>query len=119
MIFPFFKKRENKKKKDLSRLKVDLHSHLIPGIDDGSKNMGESLLLLEGMEALGYEKLITTPHIMVDIYRNNREIIMGGSENLRQAAKQKGISVKIEVAAEYIIWMMVFLIFWRMEICLQ
>ena len=95
MIFPFFKKKEP------PRLKVDLHSHMVPGIDDGSKNMEESLRLLKGMEALGYEKIITTPHIMVDVYRNNREIIMGGLKNLREAAKKEGISLQIEAAAEY------------------
>jgi len=95
MIFPFFKKKET------PRLKVDLHSHMVPGIDDGSKSMEESLTLLKGMEALGYEKIITTPHIMVDVYRNNREIIMGGLKNLREAAKKEGISLQIEAAAEY------------------
>jgi tyrosine-protein phosphatase YwqE len=59
MIFSFFKKKKEKSNAPL--LKVDLHSHLIPGIDDGSQSMEESLSLLKGMEALGYEKVITTP----------------------------------------------------------
>ena len=99
MIFPFFKKKE--RKTDLPRLKVDLHSHMVPGIDDGSQSMEESLTLLKGMEALGYEKIITTPHVMLDVYRNNREIIMGGLKNVREAARKEGISLQIEAAAEY------------------
>jgi len=99
MIFSFFKKR--KEKSNVPRLKVDLHSHLIPGIDDGSQSMEESLSLLRGMEALGYEKVITTPHIMSDAYRNTPEIITKGLRSLREAAGKEGLTIEIEAAAEY------------------
>ncbi len=99
MIFPFFKKSEEKK--TFPRLRVDLHSHLIPGIDDGSQSMEESLTLLKGMERLGYEKVITTPHIMMDAYRNTPQNIRSGLKSLRQAAETEGIELKIEAAAEY------------------
>ncbi len=99
MIFSFFKKR--KEKDTPPGLKVDLHSHLIPGIDDGSQSMEESLSLLKGMEALGYEKVITTPHIMSDAYRNTPEIITNGLRLLREAVKEEGIKLEIEAAAEY------------------
>ena len=99
MIFPFFKKRKVKTRGPV--LKVDLHSHFIPGIDDGSQSMEESLSLLKGMEALGYEKVITTPHIMVDVYRNTPKIIKEGLVSLREAAKAEGIHIEIEAAAEY------------------
>ncbi len=99
MIFSFFK---NKKEKQRGpRLKVDLHSHLIPGIDDGSQSIEESLTLLKGLEALGYEKVITTPHIMADAYRNTPKIIYDGLHALREAAKAEGIEVEIEAGAEY------------------
>ncbi|MDM5262622.1 capsular biosynthesis protein [Sulfurovum sp. XTW-4] len=99
MIFPFFKKTKEKKRGPV--LKVDLHSHFIPGIDDGSQSMEESLSLLKGMEALGYEKVITTPHIMIDVYRNTPQIIKEGLVSLREAAKGEGIKIEIEAAAEY------------------
>ena len=99
MIFSFFKKKEKIERGPL--LKVDLHSHLIPGIDDGSQSMEESLSLLKGMEALGYEKVITTPHIMLDAYRNTPEIIRNGLDALREAAVKEGISIEIDAAAEY------------------
>ena len=98
MIFSFFKK---KKSVDLPKLKVDLHSHLIPGIDDGAQTMAESISLLKKLELLGYEKVITTPHIMVDVYRNNTNIIKDGLEKLRVEAKKEGIKLHIEAAAEY------------------
>ena len=99
MIFPLFGKKKEKQKGPV--LKVDLHSHLIPGIDDGSQSMQESLNLLRGMEALGYEKAITTPHIMFDAYKNTPNIIKDGLASLREAAKSEGIKVEIEAAAEY------------------
>ena len=96
-MFSFFKSSKTK----APTLKVDLHSHLIPGIDDGSQSMEESLTLLEGIEALGYEKVITTPHIMLDAYRNTPEIIHSGLASLRKAAGEADIKVEIDAAAEY------------------
>lgn len=86
---------------DLSWLKVDMHSHLIPGIDDGSKSMEESLELVKRLADFGLEKIITTPHIMYEYYRNTPEIIGMGLEDLRKAAKNEGISIEIDAAAEY------------------
>jgi tyrosine-protein phosphatase YwqE len=100
MTFSFFKKKK-KEQNTPPRLKVDLHSHLIPGIDDGSQDMLESLSLLKGMEALGYKKVITTPHIMSDAYRNTPEIIVNGLKSLRESAIKEGITIEIEAAAEY------------------
>ena len=99
MIFPFFKKKDTKESAPL--LDIDLHSHLIPGIDDGSQSMEESMLLLKGMFALGYKKVITTPHIMLDAYRNTPEIINEGLYELREAAREEKIEIEIEAAAEY------------------
>jgi tyrosine-protein phosphatase YwqE len=63
--------------------------------------MEESIRLLKGLESLGYEKVITTPHIMADAYRNTPQIIHEGLRNLRQAAAKEGIGIEIDAAAEY------------------
>ncbi|WP_103925604.1 tyrosine-protein phosphatase [Algoriphagus boritolerans] len=86
---------------DLSWLKVDMHSHLIPGIDDGSKSMEESIDLVKRLAGYGLEKIIITPHIMSEYYRNTPEIIEMGLEDLRKAIKQEGIGIQIDAAAEY------------------
>ncbi|MGL4596925.1 MAG: tyrosine-protein phosphatase [Bacteroidia bacterium] len=86
---------------DLSVLHCDMHSHFIPGIDDGAKTMADTLEMLRGMEDFGYKKIITTPHIMGDYYRNTPEIILGGLEQVREAAKKEGINLELEAAAEY------------------
>ncbi len=55
---------------DLSVLKVDVHSHFIPRVDDGSQSSKETIELLESMVNFGYKKVVTTPHVMMDYYKN-------------------------------------------------
>ena len=55
---------------DFSVLKTDMHSHLIPSIDDGSQSVKESVDLIQSLKELGFSKIITTPHIMSDGYKN-------------------------------------------------
>lgn len=86
---------------DLAVLGCDMHSHFIPGIDDGAKTMRDSLDMLRAMEDFGYRKVITTPHIMGDFFRNTPEIILSGLEQVRVAAKAEGLQIEIEAAAEY------------------
>ena len=78
-----------------------MHSHLLPGIDDGSPDMETSLKLIKGMMEMGYTKLITTPHIMWDMYKNTSEIILEKLELVREAVKAEGLNVEINAAAEY------------------
>jgi tyrosine-protein phosphatase YwqE len=78
-----------------------MHSHLLPGIDDGSPDLQTSLQLIRGMTALGYSKLITTPHIMWDMYKNTRETILNKLDKLREAVHAEGIAVEINAGAEY------------------
>lgn len=86
---------------DLSTIKTDMHSHLIPAIDDGSKSMEDSLMMLRKFQELGYQKVVTTPHVMSDFYKNTPEIILGGLERVREAISKEGLTIKIEAAAEY------------------
>jgi protein-tyrosine phosphatase len=88
---------------NLSVLKTDIHSHIIPGIDDGSKNIEESIELILKLKALGYKKIITTPHINYYYPQNTAEFIMGELKKLNEALKKKDISITIEAAAEYMI----------------
>lgn len=82
-------------------LLIDIHSHLIPGIDDGAQNMKESIALLQALEAIGYKKVITTPHVMIDAYENTTKSIKDGLQVLSDKAQKVGITLEIEAAAEY------------------
>ena len=99
----FFGKRKKQTPLDLSWLGTDMHSHLLPGIDDGSPAVEVSLELIRGLQAMGYKKLITTPHVLWELYANTPEKISDALTLLRQALKQAGIEVDVEAAAEYFI----------------
>jgi protein-tyrosine phosphatase len=80
---------------------TDIHSHFVPGIDDGSKSLEESVSLVRSMRELGFRKLITTPHIMSDYFKNSSETILPGLDNLREKLVQEHLHIEIEAAAEY------------------
>ncbi len=97
----------NKKKTfeplDFSVLKTDIHSHFIPGIDDGAPDMETSISLIKKMKELGFSKVITSPHVMSDFYQNSSEIILKGLADVREELRVQNINIEIEVAAEYYI----------------
>ena len=99
-VLSFFKNFQ-KSAIDFKPLVTDMHSHLIAGIDDGAKTLQKSVQYVEAMIDLGFQKIITTPHVMGDHYPNTPEIILAGLEELRTALKKKGISIPIDAAAEY------------------
>lgn len=101
MFKRFSRSKPSRSKLDLSGLKTDMHSHLLPGIDDGSPDMETSLELIRGLADLGYSKLITTPHIMGDMFHNSRENITEKLDQVREAVQAAGISIEINAAAEY------------------
>lgn len=78
-----------------------MHSHLIPGIDDGAKTLEKSLSYIRKMQALGFQKIITTPHIMGDHYPNTAEIIRSGLEDIQTALLEEDNPIEINAAAEY------------------
>lgn len=83
-------------------IKTDVHSHLIPGIDDGSKSMEETISMLQGFAENGVAKVITTPHIYSDFYPNTEQSITQGLEKVKDATKnQSEFQIEIEAAAEY------------------
>lgn len=97
----FGKKQPDLGPADLSVLGCDVHSHFIPGIDDGAQTLEQSIELITSMAQLGYRKVITTPHSMADGYKNSPEIILGGLEKLRAGVREAGINIEVDAAAEY------------------
>ena len=89
------------KPKQKVKLTTDLHSHLLPEIDDGCSSMDETLTIIKQMKDLGYKKLVVTPHIMLHKYPNTINIIKQGLFELRGYLKVKNIDIEIDVAAEY------------------
>ncbi|GAA4097270.1 tyrosine-protein phosphatase [Mucilaginibacter panaciglaebae] len=102
-MFGLFKKKEEKRQASVNyaSIAVDMHSHVLPGIDDGAQNVEESVFLINKMVDAGIKKIIATPHIMIDFYRNTPETINGALEILKAELKLREIDIKVEAAAEH------------------
>jgi protein-tyrosine phosphatase len=102
-MFSIFKKKYPDAPADLSCLSTDMHSHLIPGIDDGVPDLETSLKLIRGLIALGYKKIITTPHVNADFFPNTPEIIRAGQTLVVAELQRQKIGVAFSAAAEYLL----------------
>ncbi|SIS60816.1 tyrosine-protein phosphatase [Belliella pelovolcani] len=101
-LLDFFKREQKKTLPlDLSWMETDMHSHLIPGIDDGAKTLDQSIALIKRLQGYGLKKIITTPHIMVEFYKNTPEIILSGLEKLQKGLVSNGMDISVKAAAEY------------------
>ncbi len=96
-----FKKEPKLPPISLSTFGTDIHSHLIPGIDDGAPDMEASITMIRRFKELGYKKIITTPHVMCDYYKNTPEIILKGLDDVRNELVKQSIDIEIFAAAEY------------------
>jgi protein-tyrosine phosphatase len=79
---------------------VDIHSHVLPGIDDGAKALEDTQFLLEEMKQLGFAECITTPHTMNNVWDNTPETI---SAALTKVEASLALSFKIKAASEYLL----------------
>jgi protein-tyrosine phosphatase len=86
---------------DFSEVEVDFHSHLIPAIDDGVKTVEESIQILERFINYGFRKVITTPHVMSDYYKNDNNTISAGYQKVKEVLNQKNLDIEFTFAAEY------------------
>jgi protein-tyrosine phosphatase len=101
-LFGLFKKKKNLTPNvDFSSIGTDMHSHILPGIDDGAVDIDASLAMARKYVALGYRKVIATPHVMADFYRNTPQSINTALSILREALSQNQIDLEVEAAAEY------------------
>jgi protein-tyrosine phosphatase len=98
-LFSLFKKRS--KHTNVLPLKADMHSHLLPGLDDGVQSLQEAVQLVRQMSELGYSHLLTTPHILSDFYPNTPNGIRKALKEVQEACRQEGLEVRLEAAAEY------------------
>lgn len=106
-MFGIFKKKREKAdttsiEYNYDQVMVDMHSHVLPGIDDGAQTVEESLVLIRKMIELGIKKIIATPHVMVDMYRNTPETINAALQVLKSRLVEEQIDIDISAAAEHL-----------------
>ena len=81
---------------------VDVHCHLLPGVDDGFPTVEKSLHALKKLEERGVEKMVLTPHFMKDYPDNNRENIMVKFEEFKAEAARVS-KIELRLGAEYML----------------
>ncbi|GEL12007.1 Tyrosine-protein phosphatase YwqE [Flavobacterium glycines] len=81
---------------------IDIHSHLLPGIDDGAKTFEDSLRLTQALKNFGIKQFITTPHIIQHIWENTHDQIIANKNNTVEALRKSNINVPFKAAAEYL-----------------
>lgn len=86
---------------DVPPIEVDIHSHLLPGLDDGVRTFEEAEAIIATLIRAGYKRIITTPHVMSDAYRNTPEGIISRLGELKRYLHERGITIEISAAAEY------------------
>ena len=83
---------------------VDIHSHLLPGIDDGAKNLEDSISLITKLDACGIQKFITTPHVLGGVWPNSSDTILDKLELVQEELERLDMSyISIDAAAEYML----------------
>jgi protein-tyrosine phosphatase len=102
-MFDFLKPKKRLADIDTLPVTTDLHSHILPGIDDGSPDITTSMQLVQGIYALGIRKTIATPHIIGDLYRNTPSTINAALSLLKEACKEARMDIEITAAAEYML----------------
>jgi tyrosine-protein phosphatase YwqE len=83
---------------------VDIHNHILPGIDDGAKTVSESVELIKEFASIGVTNFIATPHIMQDYYPNTKDTIHNALHTLKNELLNRGLTnVAVDAAAEHMI----------------
>lgn len=101
-MFHFFKNR-NKQIFPFHHLERDVHSHILPGLDDGSPDYETSERLINGLKELGFTIITATPHVMCDMFGNTREKILKCHQDFLSHTSEKGLEYSITPAAEYLV----------------
>lgn len=96
----------NKKPREnfpFQHLEKDVHSHILPGLDDGAPDYESAERLIKGLQELGFSSFTATPHVMCDMFGNTREKILACHGTFLTAMNAKGTNYPITPAAEYLV----------------
>ncbi|UUC47033.1 tyrosine-protein phosphatase [Flavobacterium cerinum] len=82
---------------------IDIHSHLLFGIDDGAQTVEDTSYLLESCQKLGFSQMITTPHTCSSVWENTRKGIENKLDEVRQLLPEHSTSLNLKAASEYML----------------
>lgn len=79
---------------------IDLHSHILPGIDDGARDIADSLEIARQSLEIGVSKMMCTPHIHQGVFDNTTDTISNAFQQLYRALQENNIPLKISIGSE-------------------
>lgn len=82
---------------------VDIHSHLLPGIDDGAVNIDDTFRLTKALQSFGIREVITTPHVIQNVWENSARQIKEKEQSTKLELEKHQISIPFRAAAEYML----------------
>lgn len=82
---------------------VDIHSHLLPGIDDGAQTIEDTKFLIDGLKKIGFNKFITTPHTFSGFWDNTKQGIESKLKETKELLLSESISCNLNAASEYLL----------------
>lgn len=80
---------------------TDVHCHILPGVDHGSRSVAQSLELLEAQMEMGIHRVILTSHVTAVTFENTRESLTSAFDVLKQAVAEAGLDMELHLSAEY------------------
>ncbi|RZJ54380.1 MAG: histidinol phosphatase [Flavobacterium sp.] len=80
---------------------TDIHSHLLPGIDDGARNIADTIKLAKSFQEIGISQFVTTPHIKNHFWDNSSESILKKQKETAIILEENNINIPFHAAAEY------------------
>ncbi|WP_418264868.1 tyrosine-protein phosphatase [Flavobacterium faecale] len=98
----FFSKKKPLLKDLIPDNHIDIHSHLLPGIDDGARNFEETLSMTRALQSFGITQFITTPHIIQHVWDNTHEQIQNNRNSTLLELQKNNIQIPFKAAAEYL-----------------
>lgn len=82
---------------------IDLHAHILPGLDDGPRDMEEAAAMARQAEADGIKAVAAAPHVLLGVYNNSRESILRAVQALNAELAERNINLKVYPGAEYML----------------
>lgn len=96
-MFNFFSKKHSQQPLFFT---TDIHCHILPGIDDGAKDLETAVTLVEKMAELGFKRIFASPHITYGTFENNADTIGQAFDTLSRAVKERGVDIELGYSAE-------------------
>jgi protein-tyrosine phosphatase len=99
----FFKKNKVRLKEIIPDGYIDIHSHLLPAIDDGARDIEDTLHLINNLKDIGFESFITTPHTFSGFYDNTKDKIQQTETETKKVLTENNIHNNFKAASEYLL----------------